>query len=128
MSSRQRSRNKGTLGGGPSSGRNQNDRGEQGTADVDLRRDRGVGSTLAFDSRRQTKLLKQQVVDYLLEENRVLREQIGGRRMRVFKHPCRSRYRICQTATAITQFERLRFTLHLFGTFRYDGCDRFTKR
>jgi hypothetical protein len=33
-----------------------NDRWEQGRADVDLRRDRGVVSTLAFDSRRQTKL------------------------------------------------------------------------
>ena len=31
----------------------------QGTANLDLRRDRGVVSILAFDSRRQTKLPKQ---------------------------------------------------------------------
>lgn len=36
--------------------RNQNDRREQGTANLGLRRDRGVVSTLAFDRGRQTEL------------------------------------------------------------------------
>jgi IS1 family transposase len=54
----QRPKNRRTLGGGASSRRNQNDRRKQGSSNLDLRRDRGVVSTLAFDRRRQTKLPK----------------------------------------------------------------------
>ena len=56
MPSFQRPKNKRTLGGRASSRRNQNNRRKQGRADLDLRRDRGVVSTLAFHRDRQTDL------------------------------------------------------------------------
>jgi hypothetical protein len=75
----QRSKNKKADGGRASGRRDQNDCRKQGTADLGLRRDRGLVSTLAVNGGRQTKLPKYAVpLSRSFQPNKFRTDSSGG--------------------------------------------------